>query len=64
MNGIQGSGIMSFRRFNRLLAAAFASLMLFATAACGQRDTRTLVTVWSWEPSMKALAVDFEQAEP
>jgi multiple sugar transport system substrate-binding protein len=48
----------------RALVFATASLMLVAFAACGPRDTRTLVTVWSWEPSMKALAADFEKQNP
>lgn len=34
------------------------------SCACGQTDSRTHITVWSWEPSMKRLAVEFEKSNP
>lgn len=55
---------MKARRCIRLLAALCSMLVLVATAACGQQDNRTVVTVWSWEPSMRAEARDFEKANP
>ncbi|KAE8128109.1 MULTISPECIES: ABC transporter substrate-binding protein [Bifidobacterium] len=55
---------MGLKRAKRALALGLAALMLLASAACGQQDTRTVVTVWSWEPSMKALAAGFEAANP
>lgn len=62
---IDDRGTMSrVRRHLRLLAAMCASLMLAATAACGTQDNRTVITVWSWEPSMQAEARDFEKANP
>ena len=57
-------GLRWKRRIRRALALGVASLMLLAAAACGQGDMRTVVTVWSWEPSMKALAAGFERANP
>ncbi|WEV42458.1 sugar ABC transporter substrate-binding protein [Bifidobacterium sp. ESL0682] len=48
----------------KLLAALTSIFMLFATTACGAQDNRTVITVWSWEPSMKAEAQDFEKANP
>ena len=38
--------------------------MTLAVASCGQPDTRTVITVWSWEPSMTTLIADFEKANP
>ncbi|WEV68867.1 extracellular solute-binding protein [Bifidobacterium sp. ESL0775] len=37
---------------------------VFAVSACGRQDNRTVITVWSWEPSMRAEARDFELANP
>lgn len=49
----------------RLIALLSALAMLFAVAGCGAaRDNRTVVTVWSWEPSMRAEARAFEKANP
>lgn len=48
----------------RLLAVVSAFAMLLAVAGCGARDNRTVVTVWSWEPSMRAEARAFEKANP
>lgn len=55
---------MKARQCIRLLAALCSTLVLVVTAACGQRDNRTVVTVWSWEPSMWAEARDFEKVNP
>lgn len=41
-----------------------STLLLAGLCACGQRDNRTVLTVWSWEPSMKALARGFEAKNP
>ncbi|RBP98247.1 ABC transporter substrate-binding protein [Bifidobacterium aemilianum] len=48
----------------RLLAALGAVALAVGLAACGRQDNRTLITVWSWEPSMKALARSFEAENP
>lgn len=47
----------------RTLASILAVIMIFATIGCSS-DDRTVVTVWSWEPSMKAVARGFEKANP
>lgn len=54
----------SASRVSRICAAMMAFVMLLATAACSGRDTRTTITVWSWEPSMGKLAQAFEAANP
>ncbi|WP_231129363.1 ABC transporter substrate-binding protein [Bifidobacterium choloepi] len=38
--------------------------MTIAVAACGNADSRTVLTVWSWEPSMKTLIENFEHENP
>ncbi|WP_163146885.1 ABC transporter substrate-binding protein [Bifidobacterium ramosum] len=48
----------------RIMAAFLSIVCLLAIAACGETDTRTKIVVWSWEPSMKAVARSFEQANP
>ncbi|MBW3091802.1 sugar ABC transporter substrate-binding protein [Bifidobacterium sp. 82T10] len=52
------------RASKRVIAAVCALAAILALAACGQRDTRTELVVWSWEPSMGTLARDFEKANP
>nr|WP_226836292.1 sugar ABC transporter substrate-binding protein [Bifidobacterium leontopitheci] len=47
----------------RLLGLVGVIALLFPLAACTQ-DTRTQITVWSWEPSMKALIAAFEKENP
>lgn len=39
-------------------------LLVFGLGACAQRDNRTVLTVWSWEPSMRSLARGFEARNP
>ncbi|NEG90549.1 ABC transporter substrate-binding protein [Bifidobacterium aerophilum] len=48
----------------RLTAAILSAACLLAVAACGQKDLRTEIVVWSWEPSMKTVAKAFEKANP
>lgn len=52
------------KRCRQVAAIAGAVLLTFATAACGSTDMRTVVTVWSWEPSMKMVAENFEKLNP
>lgn len=51
---------MSLRR---ILAAICTVAIVCLSAGCSS-DTRTVITVWSWEPSMKSVAQSFEQANP
>lgn len=48
----------------RMVAAVCAAGVMFAVAGCGDHDTRTQISVWSWEPSMAALIADFEARNP
>lgn len=52
------------KRVQRITAAILSVVCLLAVAACGQRDMRTEIVVWSWEPSMKSVAASFEDANP
>ena len=46
-------------------AAACAAIMAVSAAACGANvDSRTEITVWSWEPSMKQVIAGFEKDNP
>ncbi|MDY4677360.1 MAG: sugar ABC transporter substrate-binding protein [Bifidobacterium tsurumiense] len=54
-----------WKRCTRCALSALACLgIVAAIAGCAQQDTRTVVTVWSWEPSMSAVARSFEAANP
>lgn len=47
------------------LAATAALAVTLTAAACGGApDTRTTLTVWSWEPSMATVIERFEEANP
>ncbi|RYQ11016.1 ABC transporter substrate-binding protein [Bifidobacterium pseudolongum subsp. globosum] len=48
----------------RMVAAVCAAGVMFAVAGCGEHDSRTQISVWSWEPSMAALIADFEARNP
>ena len=49
----------------RLIAICCAGVMAASVAACGaETDTRTAITVWSWEPSMKQVIAGFEKENP
>ncbi|WP_300765895.1 sugar ABC transporter substrate-binding protein [uncultured Bifidobacterium sp.] len=39
-------------------------MVLLVAAGCGSTDTRTVITVWSWEPSMSTVARNFEKSNP
>ncbi|PJM78885.1 ABC transporter substrate-binding protein [Bifidobacterium scaligerum] len=43
-----------------------AAILTVALAACGQAETdnRTVISVWSWEPSMGKVIQQFEKANP
>ena len=55
---------MTLRRTKRIMCAMCVVATLLLASACGQTDTRTTITVWSWEPSMKAVIKRFEAANP
>lgn len=55
---------MPKQRFGRLMAIFCTVAMLFGIASCAQTDTRTTITVWSWEPSMQAVIDGFEAENP
>ncbi|KAA8817637.1 sugar ABC transporter substrate-binding protein [Bifidobacterium callitrichos] len=51
--------------FRRIAAALTALVMTVSLASCGQAaDTRTHITVWSWEPNMGEVVDDFERDNP
>ncbi|MBW3091236.1 ABC transporter substrate-binding protein [Bifidobacterium miconisargentati] len=54
------------RRIRRTATAALAAILTVALASCGQatEDNRTVISVWSWEPSMGKVIQRFEQANP
>jgi multiple sugar transport system substrate-binding protein len=58
---------MTAGKCGRRLGAAFVALVLAVAsfAGCGAApDNRTVITVWSWEPSMQAEATAFEKLNP
>ena len=49
----------------RIIAAAAGLAAIVGLAACGQSaDTRTHISVWSWEPSMETVVQRFESENP
>lgn len=44
----------------RIITAVLCVFAVVFCASCGSVDSRTKITVWSWEPSMKRIAADFE----
>ena len=55
----------AWRRIRRIAAAGLgAALLTLASGCAAAADTRTVITVWSWEPSMRAVIEDFERANP
>ena len=55
---------MGLKLVRRLVAICCACVMTMGAAACGAEDTRTAITVWSWEPSMKQVIAGFEKENP
>lgn len=56
---------MSLKLVRRLIAACCAAIIAVGAAACGSgQDTRTEITVWSWEPSMQSVIDAFEKENP
>lgn len=51
-------------RVSRFAVMLLAIVMALSSAACGRQDDRTVVSVWSWEPSMASLIEKFEKANP
>ena len=49
----------------RIIAICCAAIMAVSAAACGANvDSRTEITVWSWEPSMRQVIDGFEKENP
>jgi multiple sugar transport system substrate-binding protein len=56
---------VSLKLVRRLIAACCAGIVAVSAAACGAgQDTRTEITVWSWEPSMQSVIDAFEKENP
>lgn len=56
---------MSLKLVRRLIATCCAAIIAVGAAACGSgQDTRTEITVWSWEPSMQSVIDAFEKENP
>lgn len=61
---MRGAGVR-LKLVKRLVAVCCAGIMAASAAACGaSQDTRTEITVWSWEPSMKSVIAGFERRTP
>ena len=61
---LQTEGI-GLKLVKRLIAICCAAIMAVSAAACGANvDSRTEITVWSWEPSMKQVIASFEKENP
>lgn len=57
--------LKSAKLVKQLTAICCAGVMAASAAACGANtDTRTQITVWSWEPSMKQVIAGFEKDNP
>lgn len=57
--------LKSAKLVKQLIAICCAGVMAASAAACGANtDTRTQITVWSWEPSMKQVIAGFEKDNP
>lgn len=52
------------RNIKRVISAITCVFIVAFCASCGSVDSRTKITVWSWEPSMKRIAADFEKQNP
>lgn len=52
------------KHIRRWASLGCAIAMICAMCACGRADTRTQLTVWSWEPSMRTLITQFEHDNP
>ena len=60
----EDAGVKS-KLLNRLIAICGVAVMVLGAAACGaDADTRTEITVWSWEPSMQQVIDGFEKENP
>ena len=57
-------GLHGLHRLYVLVSYVVAGLLVIAMAGCGGGDQRTVVTVWSWEPSMASVAKEFEKSNP
>ena len=52
-------------RMRRIASVGLGFVLMTLSSGCGAAvDTRTVITVWSWEPSMEAVIEDFEAANP
>lgn len=58
-------GGIGLKLVKRIIAICCAAIMAVSAAACGANvDSRTEITVWSWEPSMKQVIAGFEKENP
>lgn len=48
----------------RMMLTILSVIGITLLASCGTSDSRTSITVWSWEPSMKRIAQSFERENP
>lgn len=61
-DGTKGTAMARMRTIPAAIAAA--TLLTVASGCAGAVDTRTVITVWSWEPSMGAVIDGFEADNP
>lgn len=52
------------KRCKYIVLSVLCIFALVFSSGCGAQDSRTRITVWSWEPSMKRLAQEFEKQNP
>lgn len=58
-------GGIGLKLVKRIIAICCAAIMAVSAAACGANvDSRTEITVWSWEPSMRQVIDGFEKENP
>ena len=62
---------MKFTAWNKIVAMSGAAAMLIGVAACGGSNSSgsssngtTQITVWAWEPTLKAVTKKFEAKYP
>ncbi|WP_421777459.1 extracellular solute-binding protein [Gardnerella sp. KA00603] len=56
--------LQSRNSLKQLVLSILCVLSLLLSSGCGNADARTRITVWSWEPSMKRIAKEFERLNP
>ena len=56
--------LQSRNSLKQLVLSILCVLFLLLSSGCTNADARTRITVWSWEPSMKRIAKEFERLNP